>query len=153
MKKQGNDAIKPETRTASRRKFIGGAAGAAAAGGALLAAPHVARAQTVIKMQTSWPASDIWMDFATQYVDRVEEMSGGRLKIDLLPAGAVVGAFQVHGRGQRRRDRCRPHRAGLLVRQEQGGVAVRHRPGVRRQRHHDARLVLRTAAARSSTAN
>lgn len=46
-------------------------------------------------MQTSWPSSDIWMDFARQYVDRVQKMSGGRLKIDLLPAGAVVGAFQV----------------------------------------------------------
>jgi len=46
-------------------------------------------------MQTSWPASDIWMDFARQYVERVEKMSGGRLKIDLLPAGAVVAAFQV----------------------------------------------------------
>src|SRR3546814_318115 len=49
----------------------------------------------VIKMQASWPSSDIWMDFAREYVDLVEQMSGGRLKIDLLPAGAVVGAFQV----------------------------------------------------------
>ena len=49
----------------------------------------------VMKMQTSWPASDIWMDFAREYVERVERMSGGRLKIDLLPAGAVVKAFQV----------------------------------------------------------
>jgi TRAP-type mannitol/chloroaromatic compound transport system substrate-binding protein len=46
-------------------------------------------------MQTSWPASDIWMDFARQYTMRVEEMSGGRLSVDLLPAGAVVAAFQV----------------------------------------------------------
>jgi TRAP-type mannitol/chloroaromatic compound transport system substrate-binding protein len=35
------------------------------------------------------------MDFARQYTTRVEEMSGGRLTVDLLPAGAVVGAFQV----------------------------------------------------------
>ncbi|ALA19844.1 MULTISPECIES: TRAP transporter substrate-binding protein [unclassified Chelatococcus] len=70
------------------------AAGAAAGA---VAAPAVVSAQTpvVIKMQTSWPASDIWMDFAREYVDRVQKMSGGRLKIDLLPAGAVVGAFQV----------------------------------------------------------
>ena len=46
-------------------------------------------------MQTSWPASDIWMDFARQYVDRVQQMSNNRIKIDLLPAGAVVGPFQV----------------------------------------------------------
>jgi len=48
-----------------------------------------------MKMQTSWPASDIWMDFAREYITRVEQMSGERIKIDLLPAGAVVAAFQV----------------------------------------------------------
>ena len=48
-----------------------------------------------VKMQSSWPASDIWMDFARQYITRVEEMSNNRIKVDLLPAGAVVGAFQV----------------------------------------------------------
>jgi TRAP-type mannitol/chloroaromatic compound transport system substrate-binding protein len=81
--------------TVSRRKFLTGTA--VAAGGAALAAPAVVNAQspTVIKMQTSWPSSDIWMDFARQYVERVERMSNGRLTIDLLPAGAVVGAFQV----------------------------------------------------------
>ena len=80
----------------SRRSFlrVGAAAGGVAAGG--LAAPAVlAQSPIVVKMQTSWPASDIWMDFARQYVERVEKMSGGRLRIDLLPAGAVVGAFQV----------------------------------------------------------
>ncbi|MDZ5695746.1 TRAP transporter substrate-binding protein [Chelativorans sp. M5D2P16] len=81
----------------SRRKFIGNAtvaAGAAATG--TLAAPAVhAQTPVTIKMQTSWPSSDIWMDFARQYIERVERMSGGRIRIDLLPAGAVVGAFQV----------------------------------------------------------
>src|SRR3546814_12690267 len=70
------------------------AVGATAA--STLAAPAVVgQSAVVIKMQTSWPSSDIWMDFAREYVDRVEQMSGGRLKIDLLPAGAVVGAFHV----------------------------------------------------------
>ena len=80
----------------SRRRFLktGALAGGAAAGA--LAAPAVlAQSPKIIKMQTSWPASDIWMDFARQYVDRVQAMSGGRISIDLLPAGAVVGAFQV----------------------------------------------------------
>ncbi|MGF1660733.1 MAG: TRAP transporter substrate-binding protein [Rubrimonas sp.] len=80
----------------NRRLFLRGAAVAGGAGAGALAAPAVlAQAPLVVKMQTSWPASDIWMDFAREYVTRVEEMSGGRLKIDLLPAGAVVGAFQV----------------------------------------------------------
>ncbi|MBB2973608.1 TRAP-type mannitol/chloroaromatic compound transport system substrate-binding protein [Mesorhizobium sp. RMAD-H1] len=69
---------------------------AASATAGTLAAPAVlAQSPVTIKMQTSWPASDIWMDFARQYVERVQRMSGNRIKIDLLPAGAVVGAFQV----------------------------------------------------------
>jgi TRAP-type mannitol/chloroaromatic compound transport system substrate-binding protein len=86
-----------ENKTLSRRKLLkGGAIAAGATAASTLAAPAVVgQAATVVKMQTSWPASDIWMDFARQYVDRVEQMSGGRLKVDLLPAGAVVGAFQV----------------------------------------------------------
>jgi TRAP-type mannitol/chloroaromatic compound transport system substrate-binding protein len=82
----------------SRRRFLRNAsfAGAGAAAATTLAAPAVlAQEPIVVKMQTSWPASDIWMDFAREYTARVEEMSAGRLKVDLLPAGAVVGAFQV----------------------------------------------------------
>lgn len=86
------------SETMSRRRFLRNAslAGAGAAAATTLAAPAVlAQAPVTLKMQTSWPSADIWMDFARQYVERVERMSGGRLKIDLLPAGAVVGAFQV----------------------------------------------------------
>ncbi|MCF3639235.1 TRAP transporter substrate-binding protein [Rhizobium sp. TRM95111] len=81
----------------SRRSFLtkGALAGGVAAAGTLAAPAVLAQAPLVMKMQTSWPASDIWMDFAREYTTRVEAMSGGRLKVDLLPAGAVVGAFQV----------------------------------------------------------
>jgi TRAP-type mannitol/chloroaromatic compound transport system substrate-binding protein len=81
----------------SRRKFLKGTSVAAGAAAVTIASPAVVTAQSpkVLKMQTSWPASDIWMDFARQYIERVEKMSNGRIKIDLLPAGAVVGAFQV----------------------------------------------------------
>ncbi len=83
--------------TVSRRSFLrkSALAGGLAASGALAAPAVLAQAPLVLKMQTSWPASDIWMDFARQYTERVHAMSGGRLTIDLLPAGAVVGAFQV----------------------------------------------------------
>ena len=86
------------TNTISRRRFLRNASltGAGAAAATTLAAPAVlAQAPLTIKMQTSWPSSDIWMDFAAEYTTRVEEMSGGRVRFDLLPAGAVVGAFQV----------------------------------------------------------
>jgi TRAP-type mannitol/chloroaromatic compound transport system substrate-binding protein len=86
-----------KTAQVSRRSFLRkGAlgAGVTAAGG--LAAPAVlAQSPIVVKLQTSWPASDIWQEMAQAYADRVEAMSGGRLKVDVLPAGAVVAAFQV----------------------------------------------------------
>jgi TRAP-type mannitol/chloroaromatic compound transport system substrate-binding protein len=81
------------SKPTSRRKFL---AGAALTGAATIAMPQVSRAQTAtLKMQTSWPASDIFTEMAQQYVERVNSMAGGRLKIDLLNAGAVVHAFQV----------------------------------------------------------
>jgi TRAP-type mannitol/chloroaromatic compound transport system substrate-binding protein len=81
----------------SRRKFLKrSAVGGVAAAGATLAAPAVlAQAPVVLKMQSSWPASDVFQEMAAQYVERVQAMSNNRIKIDLLPAGAVVGAFQV----------------------------------------------------------
>ncbi|MEH6773597.1 MAG: TRAP transporter substrate-binding protein [Cereibacter changlensis] len=84
-------------RALSRRSFIrtGALGGGAAAVGTLAAPAVLAQAPLVMKMQTSWPASDVWQEMAQDYATRVEEMSGGRLKVDLLPAGAVVGAFQV----------------------------------------------------------
>jgi TRAP-type mannitol/chloroaromatic compound transport system substrate-binding protein len=85
---------KPDTaKTTTRRKFL---AGAAMTGAATVAMPQISRAQTTtLKLQTSWPASDIFTEMAQQYVDRVNTMAGGRLKIDLLHAGAVVHPFQV----------------------------------------------------------
>ncbi len=81
---------------ASRRKFLTGATGAAAGVAAMVAAPNVSRAQTVnLKMQGSWGSESIFSDMAREYVDRVQGMAGGRLKIDYLAAGAVVKAFQV----------------------------------------------------------
>ncbi|HUV08664.1 MAG TPA: twin-arginine translocation signal domain-containing protein, partial [Spirochaetia bacterium] len=80
-----------------RRKFIQKAAvvgGVAAA--STLGFPMVSRAQTtVLKMQGAWGAKDIFNDYATDYVKRVNEMAGGRLKINYLISGAVVKAFQV----------------------------------------------------------
>jgi len=46
-------------------------------------------------MQGSWGGKDIFNDMAVDYVKRVNEMAGGRLKIDYLISGAVVKAFQV----------------------------------------------------------
>jgi len=88
VKKQGDGK-------SSRRTFLKTAA-AGAAGAAALGFPMVSRAQTVtLKMQGAWGAKDIFNEYAEDYVARVNQMAGGRLKIDYLIAGAVVKPFQV----------------------------------------------------------
>ena len=81
---------------ASRRKFLSGAT-AAAAGAAAVGFPMIAKAQSpiVIKMQGSWSATDIFNEMAMEFVKRVNEMSGGRLRVDYLVGGAVVKPFEV----------------------------------------------------------
>ena len=80
-----------------RRKFLKTAAAAAgAATVATIGFPMVSRAQTTIfKMQGAWGAKDIFNEYAEDYVRRVNEMAGGRLKIQYLISGAVVKSFQV----------------------------------------------------------
>lgn len=81
--------------TPARRGFLKAAA-AGGVGAAVLAAPGVSRAQTITwRFQSTWPARDIFHEFANDFVTRVNAMAGGRLRMDLLPAGAVVGAFQM----------------------------------------------------------
>ena len=77
----------------TRRKFLKAATGAAAAAG--LGFPAIATSQTQItwRFQSTWPAKDIFHEYAQDYARRVNEMSGNRFKLDVLPAGAVVGAF------------------------------------------------------------
>src|SRR5690606_13452688 len=71
---------KSKAKATSRRKFL---LAAGAAGAATVAMPQVSRAQTTtLKMQTSWPATDIFTEMAQQYVERVNSMAGGRLKLD-----------------------------------------------------------------------
>jgi TRAP-type mannitol/chloroaromatic compound transport system substrate-binding protein len=76
---------------ATRRKFLRGAAVA----GVAVAAPTVVAAQGPISMrwQSTWPSKDIFHEFALDYAKKVNDMTGGDLKIEVLPAGAVVPAF------------------------------------------------------------
>lgn len=80
----------------SRRAFLK-TGGAAAAGAATLALPNVARAQDAIvwKFQSTWPAKDIFHEYAQDFVNRVNAMAAGKLKLDLLPAGAVAKALEM----------------------------------------------------------
>jgi TRAP-type mannitol/chloroaromatic compound transport system substrate-binding protein len=77
----------------NRRRFL---TGAAVVGAATIAFPQVSRAQTtVLKMQGSWGKADVFNEFAEDYVKRVNDMAGGRLRIDYLVGGSVVHPFQV----------------------------------------------------------
>jgi len=77
----------------SRRKFLTGAA--AATGAATLGFPMIAKAQGPISMrwQSTWPSKDIFHEYAVDFAKKVNDMTGGDLKIEVLPAGAVVPAF------------------------------------------------------------
>jgi TRAP-type mannitol/chloroaromatic compound transport system substrate-binding protein len=80
---------------ASRRRFLSGAA-AATAGAATLGFPMISKAATVsMKWQSTWPAKDIFHEYALDFAGKVNAMSGGRLKIEVLPAGAVVKPFEL----------------------------------------------------------
>ncbi len=57
--------------------------------------PTTAQAPTVLKMQASWPASLTLFDNFKMFAERVEKLSGGRLKIEAMPAGTIVPAFEV----------------------------------------------------------
>jgi TRAP-type mannitol/chloroaromatic compound transport system substrate-binding protein len=54
-----------------------------------------AHAQTNLKMQATWPASQTLYENFTHFTDRVNKMSAGSLKIEAMPVGQVVPAFEV----------------------------------------------------------
>jgi len=85
---------KSSSAAATRRRFLKGAALATAAS---VAAPSVVKAQGAISMrfQSTWPSKDIFHEYALDYAKKVNDMTGGDLKIEVLPAGAVVPAFQL----------------------------------------------------------
>ena len=79
-------------KTPRRRSLLKGAAVAAGA----MSAPMVAVAQTTsMRFQSTWPAKDIFHEYANDFAKKVNDMAGNRLKIEVLPAGAVVPAFQL----------------------------------------------------------
>ena len=89
-------AIQNDTsKTVSRRNVL--KAAMAAGGAAALGFPNIVSAQGVTNMrwQSTWPTKDIFHEFALDFAHKVNDMTGGDLKIEVLPAGAVVPAFGV----------------------------------------------------------
>ncbi len=85
------ETLVTDHKTPRRRSLLKGAALAAGA----MSAPMVATAQTVtsLRFQSTWPSKDIFHEYATDFAKKVNDMTGGELKIEVLPAGAVVPAF------------------------------------------------------------
>ena len=78
------------TATSRRRNLLKGAAVAAGA----MSVPMISQAQTTtLRFQSTWPAKDIFHEYAQDLAKKINDMAGSRLKIEVLPAGAVVPAF------------------------------------------------------------
>ena len=91
--KDDSKSVATAAASPARRKFIAGAAGATA-----LAFPMISKGQTgpiSMRWQSTWPTKDIFHEYALDYAKKVNDMSGGDLKIEVLPAGAVVKAFDL----------------------------------------------------------
>jgi len=86
---------KQETKKVSRRNVL--KAAIAAGGAAVIGFPNIVKSQGVTSMrwQSTWPTKDIFHEFAQDFAKKVNDMTGGELKIEVLPAGAVVPAFGV----------------------------------------------------------
>jgi TRAP-type mannitol/chloroaromatic compound transport system substrate-binding protein len=83
--------------TKGRRAFLRTmAVGGAVAATSTVVAPNVVRGQTSpisMRWQSTWPAKDIFHEYANDFAKKVNDMTGGDLRIEVLPAGAVVPAF------------------------------------------------------------
>jgi TRAP-type mannitol/chloroaromatic compound transport system substrate-binding protein len=80
-----------------RRRFL------AAATGAALAAPAIVSAQgpATLRMQSTWLAKDILHEYALDFAKKVNDMAGGELRIDVLPAGTTAfGVLEMVSKGE-----------------------------------------------------
>ena len=65
------------------------------AGSYSVPSPATAQAPIRWKVQSAWPPTSIVQDAARLLVETIQKTSGGRLQIELSPAGAVVPPFEI----------------------------------------------------------
>jgi TRAP-type mannitol/chloroaromatic compound transport system substrate-binding protein len=75
-----------------RRRFV---LSAGMAGAAAVAMPAIAQTQVQWRLQSAWSPRELFHEFAVDYAKKVEALSGGRLKLDILASGSVVTPFQM----------------------------------------------------------
>lgn len=61
----------------------------------LLLSAGSAHAQFKARVQTAVPTSSIYFELLKKFGDRIDRMTNGRLKLEILPDGAVVPAFEI----------------------------------------------------------
>lgn len=85
-----------------------------------------------LQIQTAVPNASIYFQLIQRMAQRVDDMSAGRLNVEVLPAGAIVPVFEILDAVEghcKRRFRLDP----LLVREESGRPAFLRpyrRPGL-----------------------
>jgi len=78
----------------NRRKFIAKVGGVVAAAVAAGAPNVIAQPKIQWRMSTSWPPTlDVLLGGAQRFAQIVDEMSGGRFRIDVFPGGQIMGPF------------------------------------------------------------
>ena len=91
-----------------------------------------------IRIQAAVPSASIYFELLKKMGDRVDKMSAGRVKMEILPDGAIVAGVRDPRRrrqGHRRRRLCVD---ALLVGQESGGGPVLEPDGRRGRRPRPA---------------
>jgi len=88
--------LKNSRQAMSRRKFLTATA-ASVGGAAAIGFPMISRGVEThtFRFQSTWPTKDIFHEYALEFAKKVNEMAEGELKIEVLPAGAVVKAFDL----------------------------------------------------------
>ena len=99
MTKLKNEVTSLESKKTSRRKFFKAAAATGAVAAASLAMPNISVAQgtVTLKMQTAWgPAdADPFFEMAKDYGTRVNQLSGGSLKLEVLAVNSVLKTAEI----------------------------------------------------------
>ena len=98
MSKKGKEQ-KVTVEKKSRRSFLKTAAVATGAAAGVMGFPGVMRLSAAApikwKMQTCWDAGTVGYDLFKKFCAKVGEMTEGKLTIEGLPAGAIVGTFEM----------------------------------------------------------
>src|SRR5712691_1588200 len=83
--------------TAMRRRDVLAGAGSLATGATLsFPAPAIAQGLRQLKMVTDWPEGTPGLHTsAVRFAQTIGDATGGRIKIEVFPAGALVRAFET----------------------------------------------------------